>query len=215
VTEPVPYSAPTSDAGGDTPAAPGRAPGTPRWVKALAIGGLIVVVLVVVVMLVAGGQHGPGMHMPGGDSPGGQTQMASIPQVPTPSSGQDTTRELGGPATAGEAARTVEVSTLDSMAFDPSTIEVSAGETVTFVVTNAGQAVHEFTLGDAAMQLQHAAQMAHMPEGMAHGQPNSITLQPGETKELTWRFGATGMLEYACHERGHYEAGVRGRLTVS
>ncbi|MGH2401033.1 MAG: hypothetical protein ACRDF6_14450, partial [bacterium] len=87
-------------------------------------------------------------------------------------------------------------------------------ETVTFAVTNAGRAVHEFTLGDAAMQQQHAQAMAHMPAGMAHGFPNSITLQPGETKRLTWRFGGTS-LEYGCHQQGHFQAGMRGRITIT
>lgn len=82
------------------------------------------------------------------------------------------------------------------------------------MVTNIGRAAHEFTLGDAAMQLEHAAAMAHMPAGMAHDLPNSITLQPGETKELTWRFGNAGTLEYGCHEAGHYGAGMRGGINV-
>ncbi len=46
-----------------------RPPGTPRWVKVLAIVAVVVVVLIVVVALVAGGEHGPGRHMPGGGNP--------------------------------------------------------------------------------------------------------------------------------------------------
>jgi uncharacterized cupredoxin-like copper-binding protein len=49
--------------------------------------------------------------------------------------------------------------------------------------------------------------MAHMPPGMHHELPNSLSLAPGETKRLTWRFGAAGTLEFACHEPGHYDAG--------
>jgi len=41
-----------------------RYPSTPRWVKALGIAAIVMVLLVVVVMLVAGGQHGPGRHAP-------------------------------------------------------------------------------------------------------------------------------------------------------
>jgi uncharacterized cupredoxin-like copper-binding protein len=121
---------------------------------------------------------------------------------------------VGGPADAVEV-RTVEVTTLDTMTFEPSSISVSIGETVTFVVTNTGQAVHEFTLGDAAMQQGHAEAMAHLPGGMAHDIPNSITLQPGQTKQLTWRFGHTTTLEYACHQPDHYHAGMRGRITIT
>lgn len=81
-----------------------------------------------------------------------------------------------------------------------------------------GQTAHEFTLGDASMQQDHAAEMAEMAEtgdGMAGDQGNNMTLLPGETKELTWRFGDPGMLEYACHEPGHYEAGMFGEITVA
>ena len=81
-------------------------------------------------------------------------------------------------------------------------------------MTNKGRAVHEFTLGDASMQQQHAQAMAHIPEGVAPHFPNSITLEPGETKQLTWRFGDT-LLEFACHEPGHYGAGMRGRITIN
>lgn len=57
-------------------------------------------------------------------------------------------------------------------------------------MTNTGQAVHEFT---------------RTGDGMAHNGANSITLEPRETKELTWRVGDTGTVEYACHEPGHYQ----------
>jgi len=179
-------------------------PGTPTWVKALGIAALVLALFVAVLMLVSGGQHGPGMHAPSGGA-GGQTP---------PSSGPANAGGVGEPASATDAARTVAVTTLDTMVFEPGTIEVAAGEAVTFVVTNNGQAAHEFTLGDAAMHQEHAAAMAHMPAGMAHDLPNSITLQPDETKEFTWRFGDASTLEYGCHEAGHYEAGMRGRITV-
>jgi uncharacterized cupredoxin-like copper-binding protein len=50
---------------------------------------------------------------------------------------------------------------------------------------------------------------------MAHDTPNSITLEPGTTKQLTWRFGDTVTLEYGCHEAGHYQAGMRGQVMVT
>jgi uncharacterized cupredoxin-like copper-binding protein len=170
----------------------GSAYATPHWVK---VFGLIAVVLLVVVAVVLvtglGGPHGPGRHMASGSL-----------------------TDIGGPAAAAEADRTVEVTTLDTMAFEPSHIDVAAGETITFHVTNAGQVAHEFTLGDAAMQQAHAEEMAEMEHAMAHDTSNSITVQPGETKEVTWRFGAAGLLEFACHQPGHYPAGMRGQITV-
>lgn len=121
---------------------------------------------------------------------------------------------VGESADAADADRTIEVTALDTMAFEPDTITVSAGETITFVVTNVGEAVHEFTLGDQAMQDAHAEEMADMGAGMGHDGHNSVSLEPGETKELTWRFGDAGTVLYACHEPGHYQAGMRGEITV-
>jgi uncharacterized cupredoxin-like copper-binding protein len=150
--------------------------GTPGWVKVFGIIALVLVLLGGIIVLTGvGGEHGPSRHISSGDT-GGQTR---------PSSGQENTGGVGGPADAGQAARTVEVTTLDAMTFEPRRIKVSPGETVTFVVTNSGQAVHEFTLGDAAMQQEHAAEMAQIGDAMAHNEPNSITLQPGKTRQLT------------------------------
>jgi uncharacterized cupredoxin-like copper-binding protein len=173
----------------------------PRWVKAFLIVALAVVLLLVILLLTGGG-HGPGRHMSGGGDA-------------VTSSGQHNAGGVGEPADAAQAVRTVEVTTLDTMAFEPSTISVSARETVTFVVANAGQIVHEFTVGNAAMQQEHAEAMDHMPAGMAHDTSNSITLQPGETKRLTWRLGHAATLEYACHQPDHYSAGMRGEITIT
>lgn len=191
---------PPSDSREDTGTGPGLGspPGMPRWVKVFGIIALILVVLVILMLTGVFGQaHGPGRHLGGAR---GDTQGAS---------------GVGGPADAVEAGRTVELTALDTMAFEPNRINVSAREVVTFVVTNAGQVVHEFTLGDATMQQEHAEVMTHIPSGMGHDMRNSITLQPGGTKRITWRFGDSGTLEYACHQQGHYQAGMRGQIMIT
>jgi uncharacterized cupredoxin-like copper-binding protein len=176
----------------------GVRPGTPRWVKVFGIIVIVLVLLVGIVMVTRlGGEHGPGRHIPGSDA--------------QPSSGPESTGGVSGPAAPSASARTVEVITLDTMNFEPNRINVSAGE----MVTSSGQAVHEFTLGNAAMQQQHADEMARKADGMTHNEPNSISLQPRETRQLIWRFGDSGILEYACHEPGHYQAGRRGQLTIT
>ncbi len=172
----------------------GTRPKTPRWVKAFGIAGIVVVVFLVVNLLF-GGKHGPGRHLGGsGASP-------------------STLQNVGEPADEAGADRTFEVAARD-LSFEPTAITVSAGETVTFAVTNAGATVHEFTLGDDAMQNEHARAMAHFPAGVTHTFPNSITMQPGETASLTWRFGDAGMLEYTCQVSDHHTAGMRGEITV-
>jgi len=172
-------------------------PPVPGWVKGFVVIGILFAVLVILMLTgVLGKGHGPSRHLGGG--------MAN--QAAT---------DVGGPAEQSAVARPVEVTASDALAFEPNTIEVSAGETVTFVLTNEGTSVHEFTLGNQAMQQEHAGMMAHIPAGMGHDTHNSITLKPGETKRLTWRFGDAGTLEFACHVQGHYQAGMRGRITIT
>lgn len=56
----------------------------------------------------------------------------------------------GEAADASQAERELLVTASDELSFDPSTIEVSAGEVVTFVIRNEGENDHEFVLGDEA-----------------------------------------------------------------
>ena len=127
---------------------------------------------------------------------------------------------FGEPADPADADRTVDVRTQEEggFSFDPDTIEVAEGETVTFNVTNVGEAVHEFVIGDEHTQEEHEADMQAMrSEGdmVMHDEPNAIALQPGETKTVTWTFSSAGDLIYGCHEPGHYDAGMRGTLEVT
>ena len=42
-----------------------------------------------------------------------------------------------------------------------------------------------------------------------------MSLAPGETKELTWRFSEAGEVLFACHVDGHYDGGMVGTVSVS
>ena len=119
----------------------------------------------------------------------------------------------GQPGDAGLAGRTVNITALDTMRFEPAKLAVKAGETVRFVVTNAGKLQHEFTIGDAQKQLEHEQMMQSMP-GMRHEESNSVSLAPGETKTLVWQFGESDSVEIGCHEPGHYPAGMRTVVEV-
>lgn len=121
----------------------------------------------------------------------------------------------GEPAEASEADRVVEISMLDELRFDPDAVEVTVGETVTFQVTNDGQIVHDFTLGDEHMQEEHDAEMAEGMPNMGHDEPNVLTLEAGESGELTWHFTAPASILYGCHVPGHYDAGMVGTLTIT
>ena len=154
----------------------------PSWVKITLVVLAVLGALAVVVALVNPGGHGPGMH--------GGAANSTDPQ---------------------ESTRRVNVTALDTR-FEPASLSVARGEVVTFVVTNAGRADHEFILGDAAMQEQHARMTAH--GGRPHDGEGMGQLAPGETKELTWRFDEAGTVLYACHEPGHYDAGMAGEIKV-
>ena len=138
---------------------------------------------------------------------------------------------MGAAAPAAEADRTVRIRLLDNR-YDPAVVEVSAGETVRFVVTNDGSLVHEFNLGTPAMHAAHQKEMMEMVDagvleadrinhdkmsgghGMDHDDPNSVLLEPGQSGEVVWTFPEEGSVEIACNVPGHYEAGMKGEVAV-
>lgn len=114
---------------------------------------------------------------------------------------------------AGAGVRTVEVTALDTLRFDPAAVSVSVGEKIRFVVTNTGKADHEFVVGDEGMQMTHEDQ----PGGMNHMTAESlaaIVMKPGETKEATVTFSTAGKVLFGCHVPGHYAGGMVGTITV-
>jgi uncharacterized cupredoxin-like copper-binding protein len=116
---------------------------------------------------------------------------------------------FGAPGKAAGIDRTIRITARD-VSFDIASVTVKAGETMRFIVTNEGAADHDFTLGDAATQAAHRKEMfemAGMDMGDAHhADANAVLLKSGETKELVWRVGNTGRIEFACNVPGHYEA---------
>ena len=120
---------------------------------------------------------------------------------------------FGSPGDPADADHTVEIAATDDFAFEPSELTFTPGETVTFRISNEGSLVHDFTLGDQAAQDEHEVEMAEM-EGMAHDQPNVVTVPAGETMELTWTFSEAGTVLIGCHQPGHYAGGMKGVITV-
>lgn len=130
------------------------------------------------------------------------------------SSGTETGTGSGGEDRPG--LRTIEVSALDSLRFDPAESQVQSGKTVRFVVANEGSVVHEFVLGDQATQMEHEGEMG-MGESMEHERMDlpALSLQPGQTKKVTVTFDDAGSILYGCHEPGHYAIGMVGTLNVT
>lgn len=156
-----------------------------------------------------------GLAACGSTGDGGALPPEAVAEVDDGHGDEHATFSFGSPAGPADADRTIEVEAHDDLTFSPATVDVAAGETVTFVVTNTGAAEHEFTLGDETTQDAHAAEMGEASGQMPHDEPNSISLGAGETKEVTWHFPADGTVLYGCHEPGHYAGGMVGRITVT
>jgi uncharacterized cupredoxin-like copper-binding protein len=121
---------------------------------------------------------------------------------------------IGAPGQAARATRTVDVDMTDEMRFHPDSIRVKQGETIRFVIRNSGKLKHEFVLGTDQALKQHYEVMKKFPE-MEHSDPNMVTLAPGQTGEVVWRFTQAGHVAFACLQPGHYDAGMKGAVAVA
>jgi uncharacterized cupredoxin-like copper-binding protein len=119
----------------------------------------------------------------------------------------------GKPGDPKKVSRAIKVVMSDDMKFTPAKIDVRRGETIRFVIRNAGQIKHEMVIGSMAELKQHAEMMRKMP-GMEHADANMVTLDPGKTGELIWQFAKAGTFEFACLQPGHFEAGMTGKVLV-
>jgi uncharacterized cupredoxin-like copper-binding protein len=123
----------------------------------------------------------------------------------------------GRPGKPEQVQRTIRIEARDTMRFEPTTLNIKRGETVRLVFVNTGQLPHEAVIGSTAEQEAHEAEMQKMRDTggtMEHRHPNAITLVPGGTGELVWKFGRPGRFEIGCHLPGHYAAGMVGKITV-
>ena len=175
-----------------------RRTGIPPWAVLLTILTLLVVIVTLAAMLVIR----PSLSGSGGMMFGGQ---------PGPVAGQgmmsrgalDQPGQAGFVAGTVAAPRVVQIVAGPGYAFSPSTVAVARGETVTFLVTVMGPAVHELMVGPADAV---AADQAGTPEVADIGMMQS--------RSLTYTFDGNGPYAFACHADGHYEAGMHGTITV-
>ena len=121
---------------------------------------------------------------------------------------------IGQAGKASEATRTIQVDMSDNMRFTPESIQVRQGETVRFVVKNIGKIKHEMVLGSTQELQAHYEAMMKNPE-MEHDDPNQITLAPGKTGEIVWKFSRAGEVPFGCLQPGHYSAGMKGEVKVA
>jgi uncharacterized cupredoxin-like copper-binding protein len=121
---------------------------------------------------------------------------------------------FGEPGDPAAVDRMIEVTQVDAPNFEPSSFTVQAGETIRFEVSNAGQADHEFVLGDTMVQEAHEAEMSDMGGEMMGDEANALSVEPGSTESLVWTFSRPGTVLYGCHVAGHYAAGMVGQVHV-
>ena len=124
--------------------------------------------------------------------------------------GGDSTGKAGNPK---KISRTVEIVASDTMRYVPDQISVKEGETIRIVVKNTGKLKHELVLGTQKELKEHAALMRKFPE-MEHADANMLSLLPGKTGEIVWQFTNSGMVDFACLQPGHMEAGMVGKVAV-
>lgn len=110
--------------------------------------------------------------------------------------------------------------TMTEFAFEPTSFEVVAGQTIKFVIKNDGLIEHEFRASNAHRIEEHiaAGHEDHDDEGGHHEGGDIIVLvQPGDTEELVMTFpnDMTMYTEIACLLPGHYEAGMKAELSYT
>ncbi len=120
---------------------------------------------------------------------------------------------IGNAGDAAKVSRTVTVDMSDAMRFTPSSITVKQGETIRLIAKNSGAIKHEMVLGSEKELKEHNEVMKKNPE-MEHADANMMTVAPGKTAEIIWQFTKAGKVNFACLQPGHYDAGMKGIVTV-
>lgn len=112
--------------------------------------------------------------------------------------------------------RRITVSMQDTMRyiFEPDLVSLKQDATIEFLVRNDGKIQHEFSIGNTEDQVKHAQMMQRMPD-MKHNDPNTVSLAPGESATLSWKFMGKDTVVFACNIPGHFEAGMKQVLEIN
>lgn len=122
---------------------------------------------------------------------------------------------IGEPTTYAAGNRQIDVYLKDSMqfAFNPALTSLKAGEPVTFMVINAGNIPHEFSIGTSEEQQSHMVMMKNMPNMMHHDKA-TVSLAPGEHAEINWVFTGEEQVLFSCNIPGQFEAGMHHEVDI-
>lgn len=117
------------------------------------------------------------------------------------------------PEAVGEPTMEIDV-VLNEFSFDPDPVEIEAGTTVRFHLTNEGAIQHEFRLSNDHRVEEHLASghADHEDEGGHHEEDGDIIVlvETGETRvvDITFPAEVDTYTVVACLLPGHYEAGM-------
>lgn len=112
-----------------------------------------------------------------------------------------------------DGLREITVEMNDSLRFAPDLLEVSAGETVRFVVINGSSLDHEFYIGDEIAQEAHAQEMSSTG-GRLQDSASGVGIKPRQREALVFTFAGAGSLIVGCHIPGDYGAGMRATIAI-
>lgn len=104
------------------------------------------------------------------------------------------------------------------MAYNPATLELTAGQPVELTFQNNDVVDHDFSIQDFPMRDVSATQEPLEGHDMSdvHDEPElHISALQGTSHALTFTPTTAGTYEYFCTVPGHKDAGVRGTLTVT
>lgn len=109
---------------------------------------------------------------------------------------------------AAAASQTIAVPVdVHDMAVVPAQTVFRVGQTYRFLVTNTGQATHELVIEPAGVVDQALTVNGKTAE--------AEDIAPGATAELDWTFDKPGSFQIACHQPGHFEAGMVHQIQVT
>ncbi len=116
--------------------------------------------------------------------------------------------EVGMTMPAESATKVLQVSLSDDLRIDfGADLSIDQNEVVHFIVKNIGTMKHEFSISSLSERKAHMEMMRKMP-GMKHEDANTLSLEPGQTGEITWHFTGKPQVIFSCNVPGHAEAGM-------
>jgi nitrite reductase (NO-forming) len=106
------------------------------------------------------------------------------------------TKSSDGAASGSTATQQLTVKAMDTMKFDPPTLNAKAGQPIQVTLDNTGALVHDFSI----------------TEGVS--QPVKSIAQPGQKAVATFTIDKPGTYTYFCSQPGHEQAGMKGTITI-